>query len=831
MTIVSRYIFLLFLLLPYDSYTQEVNITNYSINNNGQVQLEITSSENSYYILNVKNNLTDKQFHPTSIKNGSKGSSLITEPLGALPLEHYQILEFPILEPVDIDNDGLDDLTENNNLPTQAPLNTAPSVDFNNGTVSVNSLTTFKALSLADTIVPWSPFLNDKQFVKFTILDLDTDSPKLYFINSKAHFLHRKFLEAAAPHWINDPTLIKGEVTYNPTVVSNNGTLGDFSFNYSVGASRPFETVQKCHELIAANMPFLKNNLSYFVPIISQSNYENDKELFDKSRVPILLEEDVYADIDYLALNVSEGFGFFRQMTLDQTPNSRDVVLYDAVPNALPRVGGIMTSFVQTPLSHVNLRAIQDNLPNAYIRDPLSIDTIAELLDKYIYYRVEQDRYFIREATLEEVNLWYEDIRPTEEQTPKLNLNYKSILSLDEIGFDMADGFGVKCANVATMRTFGFPDLTIPDGFGVPFYYYQEFMKYNGFFEDIDDMINDPEFQSDLNKRIESLDNLREEIKDADMPLWMLNDLDDMQNSFPEGISIRCRSSTNNEDLPGFSGAGLYTSKTQHPDEGHISKSIKQVYASMWNFRAFDERDFYRINQYVASMGILCHPNYPDEKANGVGVSTDPIYQTDDTYYLNTQVGENLVTNPDAFSAPEEILLDKFSITEDDYIVLRYSSLLKDEELVMDEIYLDQMREFLTVIHDEFQILYEAEESEDFAMDIEYKITKDDQLIIKQARPWATFWSNVELSIENPSRANLRFYPNPTEDYLNINCDCDATNVVIFNLLGEPIANYKVDLNTAVGQISTRQLTTGMYIMTGYDDLGRLYFSKKVYKQ
>ncbi|MFT6336960.1 MAG: hypothetical protein ACI86M_000980 [Saprospiraceae bacterium] len=831
MNLVSRLILLIILVIPKQSHSQEVEINNYSINNNGQVQLEISASSDRYYILNVKNKLDQDHTHSTSLTLGKPGLIIITEPLSSLPIEHYQILEFLISQPADNDNDGIDDLTENEDLPTQGPLNTASPIGFINGTVSVNSLTTFKGLSLADTIVPWSPFLNDKQFVKFAIVDLDTDIPQLYFINSETHYLHRKFMEAVAPHWIDDPSLIKGEITYNPTVVSNNGTLGDFSFNYSVGAGRPFETVQKCHELIAANMPFLKNNLSYFVPVVSQSDYEDDKELFDESRVPILLEEDVYADIDYLALNVSEGFGFFRQMTLDETPNSRDVVLYDAVPNALPRVGGILTSFVQTPLSHVNLRAIQDNLPNAYIRDPLAIDTIASLIGKYIYYKVAQNKYFIREATLEEVNLWFDDIRPTQEQTPKLNLNYKTILPLDEIGFDMADGFGAKCANVATMRTFGFSDQIIPDGFGIPFYYYQEFMKYNGFFEDVDYMINNPEFQSDLNKRLEVLENFRDEIRDADMPQWMLDNLGDMQSLFPEGTSIRCRSSTNNEDLPGFSGAGLYTSKTQHPDEGHISKSIKQVYASMWNFRAFDERDFYRVNQYIASMGILCHPNYPDEKANGVGVSTDPIYQTEDTYYLNTQVGENLVTNPDAFSAPEEILLDRYSVTEDDYIVLRYSSLLDDEELVMDDKHLDKMRDYLTVIHDEFQKLYKAEESEDFAMDIEYKITYDDQLIIKQARPWATFWSNIGLSVDNPPIDNLSFYPNPTEDYLNINCDCGATNIVVFNLSGEPIANHRVKLSIAVDQISTRRLSTGMYIIAGFDDYGKLFFSKKIFKK
>ena len=49
------------------------------------------------------------------------------------------------------------------------------------------------------------------------------------------------------------------------------------------------------------------------------------------------------------------------------------------------------------------------------------------------------------------------------------------------------------------------------------------------------------------------------------MPQWMLDDLQAMHDAFPEGTAVRVRSSTNNEDLPGFSGAGLYTSKTQYP--------------------------------------------------------------------------------------------------------------------------------------------------------------------------------------------------------------------------------------------------------------------------
>ena len=722
------------------SSAQNVEIDNYSVNNLGQVQLSIQAEAGKYYVLHAQHSPTFNW--AVSITIGVNGTMIISESGAAYPLENYTITEHDMGNPDDYDGDGIDDITEFNNMPTDGPLNFAEAIDFIDGATSIPDAETFMSLATVNN-VGWAPFLDDQLYVKFGILDRDTSEPKVYFINSNTYTIHASFWNGIDATVNGDDS--SGEIVFNPNDILPSGIIGTYSFNFSFGDAYNFEDTQRTYELLAASMPFLQNNMNHFIGQSSENNHiSNYAEDFVDSRIDVVLETDVFAEVNYVPFHEAEGYGFFRHMQdLNETPGSRDIVLYDALPNSLPRVGGIITSVMQTPLSHVNLRAIQDNVPNAYIADPLSNNAISSLLGNYIYYKVESEQFEIREATLAEVNEWYEDLRPTEPQIPIRDLSITDIVPLDDIEFEMSTAFGAKCSNVAAMRDFGFPEGTIPDGFGIPFYYYDEFMQFNNFYQEAQVILENPVFHNDINFRVERLKLFREDIKAAPMPQWMLDDLQAMHDGFPEGTAVRVRSSTNNEDLPGFSGAGLYTSKTQYPDEGHISKSIKQVYASMWNFRAYEERDFYRVDHFMAAMGVLCHPSFQNEQSNGVGISIDPIYDTEDTFYLNTQVGESLITNPEANSVPEEILLYEDPNQGGGYLVLRLSNLVNPGELVMDQVYLDQMRDYLSIIHDEFAILYDVVGAEGFAMDIEYKVTEEGQLIIKQARPWVSFWADI----------------------------------------------------------------------------------------
>ncbi|WP_346855729.1 PEP/pyruvate-binding domain-containing protein [uncultured Draconibacterium sp.] len=716
---------------------KDVPIINYSVDAHGCAQIQVNSSSSNYYILHFRPKLNESVEWAVSIKKGEDGTTTLSEGLKAYPKEHYRVSQHLISEPDDIDGDGLNDMVELADLGKLAPFNSSSAIDILNGTVCIPNREVFEELSYKGEYVSIDIHLKDLEYVKFYILKTAPNKWQVYFMNTVTNRFHLRFAREVKLKNTRRGEVMRGEIVYHPMILSPNGRPGLYRFEFEPNDSYSFDEIEKANEILVRNMPFLKNNWVYYpMHSAAKHKYVAEKALYNNSRVTVLLPFDIEPQTDYLPLNKAEGYGLLKTINSNERPNARDIVIYNTLPNEMPRVGGIITTVPQTPLSHVNLRAIQDKVPNAYIGKATSNQKIKSLMGKYVYYSVNEKGYEIREASQAEVERHYNKLRPTETQYPIRNLSVKKIKSLKNIGFENSSGFGVKAANLATMLTFDFPEGTTPNGFAIPFYFYDEFMKYNNFYNDLEKMLADTSFANNYDVQEKMLAEFRDTIKNAPMPKWMMKALDKMHKSFAPGTSVRCRSSTNNEDLPGFSGAGLYTSKTQKPEEGHISKSVKQVYASLWNFRAFDERQFYRIDHFSVAMGVVCHPNYTNEKANGVAVSNDPIYRTQGTYYLNTQIGEDLVTNPEMLSVPEEILLNSDYNDNRGYSIVQTSNLNENGDKILSDKLLDELRKLLTTIQNNFRELYNASDSGDFAMEIEYKITSDDKLVIKQARPW-----------------------------------------------------------------------------------------------
>ena len=699
------------------------------------VPIVVESTTEEYFVLYVRHDLDagfDPVELPVSVTLGEEDTTTLAENVAALPKERYRVKKFLIAAPADVDGDCIDDITELADPVGMNPVNAAAVDSFSNGAVAVPDQETFKNLSR--TLWEHGGWAGQSE-VKFIVLGVGTDRPRVYFQNTGTHPLHQTFMDAFGFEIGQEGGLLRGSIAYDPELVAPNGNPGVYFFWSQIYSSDSFPRVAHLYTSLAASMPVLEGNLAYYMPSDVIRFSEPDLPLYEDSRIPVLLDEDIFPDTDFLALNPGEGYGTLRAMEPDERPDPSDIVIYEALPNELPRVAGIISTVPQTPLSHVNLRAVQDGVPNAFIRDALDNTEIDALLNSYVHYTVTEGGWEMRAATRAEVDAHYASSRPAREQTLRRDLSVTSITPLSEIGFGDWTAFGVKAANVAVLGTLGFPAGTVPDGFAVPFYFYDEFMKFNGLYDDIKTMLADPDFQTDFDTQVKKLKDLRKAIKDGETPARITEALTEMHASFPARTSLRYRSSTNNEDLPGFNGAGLYDSKTQHPDETEedgISKSLKQVYASLWNFRAFIERDFHRVDHLEVAMGVLVHPNYSYELANGVAVSFDPVRGREGSYYINTQVGEDLVTNPETHSVPEEIVLNG----PGDYSIVAISNQVSPGELLMSDDQLDQLRRHLTVIHEKFAELYSIGPGEQFAMEIEFKITSENILAIKQARPW-----------------------------------------------------------------------------------------------
>ena len=610
------------------------------------------------------------------------------------------------------------------------------------GAATIADQATFEKFSYQGEEVMMDSGLRGLEFVKFVITEANSDAPQMYFMNTENFRAHPRFMHAVGINFGGrggGSGTLRGALVFRPQLTAPNGDAGLYTFEFQPRDSFPFEIIQLAHDQLAEHAPIVDGRLAYYPLTGAVARYEQEREQYEAAGLAVFREEDLFEDIAYLPLNAAEGFGYLRLMSPEERPRVRDVVLYESLPNEMPRVAGIITSVRQTPLSHVNLRAVQDGVPNAFIKGAAEDPAIVGLLGKYVRFAVAASGYQLREATVQEVESHFSKLRPSQALVPERDLGVKEIRPLSEVGFDDSASVGVKAANVATLGSLDFPAGVVPEGFAIPFHYYDSFMRHNGLYEQAAEMLAAPGFATETGAREEALRQFRKAVRAGDMPDWMLAGLQSMHERFPAGRAIRLRSSTNNEDLQGFSGAGLYDSFTHHADEGHISKSVKQVYASLWNFRAYEERAFFRIDHMAAAMGVLVHPNYAGERANGVAVTEDIVYQTGGAgrprmYYVNAQVGEDLVTNPEGESVPEELLLSTRGPRDDRFV--RSSNRTAGGAAILNDEHRNELRAYLRAVHGRFRNLYQVPASEQFAMEIEFKVTSDGRLAVKQARPW-----------------------------------------------------------------------------------------------
>jgi len=716
---------------------------------NGKYQLSVPEKAGHYGILYRSTDLL--KWTPVDIKLLDQPETRFYDSTLPVDLGFFKVENVPYSKPLDLDRDGFNDLVEiNSSGGPMSALNAARLLEETDGSNTLFSQDVFDRLAKRDNF----PGAQNVKEVKFLITNIRTQ-PSLYFIDVARHQFHYSFARNVLKRYqeysfyrgnsiFTQETYfsntsrknLAGSIVAHDNYIAPDGSKGIYTLEFWPTDPVDFEWVELAYEMISRSAPFI-NRLAYHAPSETQRAVKRQQQnSFDNSFVSTIETEELFANTEYQPMHQREAFGRLRLATDSGTLSTRDIVIFSSLPNDLTHIAGIITEVPQTPLSHVNLKAQQNDTPNAFIANASTHPDIAPFLGQNIYYRVDPEGFKIRLATQEEVDTFFEEIRPPNTSFPPRDLSNTTITPLSQIAFEQSTSFGAKAANLAHLRSL-FPDNT-PDGFAIPFYFYDEFMKHNGFYaEAAAAMMNNYDFLTNPSIREDRLKDFRSRIKqEGSFPSWMYEALTTLQNSFPQEITPRLRSSANAEDTITFNGAGLYDSFTHKEDEGHIGKSVRQVWASLWNYRAFEEREFHRIDHFASAMGILVHPNFKDEQSNGVAVARNIFDPNWEGYYINVQVGEDLVTNPDSNSIPEEMLVaDLLGAERYEIQYIRFSNQLEDGERVLTKDQVLDLVSKMATLNTSFRRLYDSNSSR-FAMEIEFKITEDGELSIKQARPW-----------------------------------------------------------------------------------------------
>jgi pyruvate,water dikinase len=166
---------------------------------------------------------------------------------------------------------------------------------------------------------------------------------------------------------------------------------------------------------------------------------------------------------------------------------------------------------------------------------------------------------------------------------------------------------------------------------------------------------------------------------------------------------------------------------------GRASDRIREVWASVWTFRAFEERQFWNIDHGAMRMGIAVNAAVDDEVANGVLITQDLANPVAPGFYVNVQAGEVEVTNPANGAIPEVFSIIAAPRQGFQVVRQRFSSLSPGRPL-LDDAEVARLATAASQVEQHFAAFY----PERPPLDLEFKFNGPERrMLIKQARPYA----------------------------------------------------------------------------------------------
>jgi hypothetical protein len=437
-------------------------------------------------------------------------------------------------------------------------------------------------------------------------------------------------------------------------------------------------------EMLRYFYAFVRDHVDLSFPVVFKpANHlqENHVAAIAPAELPRVMAHELFSSAPFVPLNPGSARGRLRVFRSTEEYRAaeplawHDIVVMPRVPDDIPRLAGIVNAEHTTPLSHTNILAAGWQVPNAIqlgILDRLDADGLD---GAWVRYEVDAHA---SQVGLERVDAPADlDRRPpwlanrVVLETPEVAANPIVPLS----GLRMGDHYryGTKAANLGELcevvahgshRLLGFyriprpprenllgylgkllgstePDNTteaaerllrtqvgVPRGIALPFSLHQRFLE------------SSPRIQQAIGKLKMALEldareidplcvSLQQLIRTARLPDDVRAEIDEAIVTHLAGVrTFVVRSSSNAEDLAGFSAAGIYESVNHASTADTIFDSVKQVWASLVSTRSVRLRQQAGISLDDCYMGVIVQEQV-ESTLGGVLVTTNPMNTAD----------------------------------------------------------------------------------------------------------------------------------------------------------------------------------------------------------
>lgn len=587
---------------------------------------------------------------------------------------------------------------------------------------------------------------------------------RLYFVNSKRYSYHYSFCKDVLNYTSSLDTFNAHNYTLSPkrkyllATLSYHPALDTYALELAPSDEMPLEQIQLLltklkHAFFAQHKLALLLNtsrlhlaaarLTHTATITPDALYKGQTyQLLTPGKAIGLLTEVDAASID--ALNLPE----------------HTLALINGTPLTVPPLAAIITTDFQTPLSHMAVLSRNRGTVTIAQKFAPQHEQIKPLIGSWVELVADANGFSLSPSSQQAYNQWRKR-KTTKSITLSSNLNPSPLLDITELRYKDIERVGGKAANFAELQFVltqlatsrltnktanAQPNIAAkaPEGaFAIPFYFYHQHIQQPAIQQALNAVLQLDGNSSDSHTLKQHLATLRDAIETAPLAPELVKAVE--QRMVNGGFDrLRFRSSTNAEDLEGFSGAGLYTSKTGHlyKPKKNIERAIKKVWASTWRYAAYAERAYFGIEQHTVAMAVLAHRSFPNEIANGVAITRN-LYRSDyPAFVINVQKGEESVVQPSPGVSVDQLIsyrgVSDLTDEEGPPRYITYSSLnngvpiLTDEEIFTLTTVLDTLKKHFYHKVNKHHRRYKYQ---NFALDAEFKYMGPERVLyIKQAR-------------------------------------------------------------------------------------------------